>query len=410
MRKTLQSAIAPLLSIALLMLGGGFFTTFVSLRLHMAKYDATVIGVVQAAYYAGFLIGALKIENLIKRIRHIRAYAFFACLCTAIVLFQGIYINPVAWVIERFIQGLCIASLYVVIESWLLIIAPDDSRGKLLALYMIALYAAQAVSQFFVDALDMRSLTPYLVVGILGSLSMMPVTFTRTQIPDLPDTDTKGLFHVFKRSPFGCLGCMISGIIISSIYSFLPPYADELHISVALSMSLAIAGGFILQWPLGYLSDVFDRRKILFLISVLTIAPCAGIVFFKMQAGIIYALVFFLGGFTFTLYPLSITHVTDRFQSSDMTSVTAVLLFAYSIGAVVGPLLAPIFIDSLPPNGLFVFIGALGALLSAMGCYSLIRYKPVPKLKQGDFMPMSGQSPLGPELDPRSQDDETKAD
>ena len=409
MRKTFHSAIAPLLSIAILMLGGGFFTTFISLRLHMAKYDATVIGIVQGAYYAGFLLGALKIESLIKRIRHIRAYAFFACIATAVVLFQGVYINPVAWSIERFLQGLCIASLYVVIESWLLIIAPDGSRGKLLAMYMISLYAAQAASQYFVNILDISSLTPFLVTGILASLSVMPVTFTRTQMPDLPETDTKGLLHVFKKSPFGCLGCMISGMIISAIYIFLPPYADEVRISVALSMSLAIAGGFFLQWPLGYLSDIFDRRKVLFLVSILTILPCIGIILYRADAAIVYGLIFLLGGFTFTLYPLSITHVTDRFQTNDMTTVTAVLLFAYSIGSVAGPVIAPFFIDALPPHGLFIFIGVMGAILSAMGCFSLIRFKPVPKAKQGDFVPMSGQSPLGPELDPRTQDDEPKS-
>jgi len=375
----------------------------------MDHHDATVIGVVQAAYYAGFMLGALKIESLIKRIRHIRAYAFFACLCTAVVLFQGVYIHPVAWTIERFINGLCIASLYVVIESWLLIIAPEGAKGKLLALYMIALYAAQAVSQFFVDFLDIKTLTPFLVTGILGSLSMMPVTFTRTQVPDLPETQVKGFFHVFRRSPFGCLGCTISGLILSAIYSFLPTYAEQMHISVSIAMSLTIAGGFFLQWPLGYLSDVFDRRKVLLLVSVLTIAPCIGVVFFKSMAAVVYAMVFLLGGLTFTLYPLSITHVSDRFQSNDMTSITAVLLFAYSIGSVAGPLIAPFVIDAAP-HGLFIYIGMMAVALTAMGCFSIIRFKPVPKTEQGDFVPMSGQSPLGPELDPRGPDGERKKD
>ena len=404
MRKTLFSALAPLLSISILMLGGGFFTTFVSLRLNADGSDATIIGLVQAAYYAGFMLGALKIEKLIRRIRHIRAYAFFACLSTATVLFQGVYLNPAVWMLERFIGGLCVASLYVVIESWLLIIAPDGTKGKLLALYMVALYAAQALSQFFVDILDMKSLTPFLITGILGSLSMMPVTFTRTQVPDLPETDIKHFFHVFKRSPFGSLGCGIAGMILSAIYSFMPPYAIQTHVSVSLIMSLTIAGGFFLQWPIGYLSDIFDRRSILFLVSVATIIPCIGIAFFTKQALIVYAFSFLLGGLSFALYPLCITHVSDRFQLNDLTAITAVLLFAYSIGSVIGPLVAPFVIDAIVPQGLFIFIALMAAILSAMGCFSLVKFKPVPKKKQGDFVPMSGQSPLGSELNPRSED------
>lgn len=407
MLSIIHAILAPLLSLGVLMLGAGFFTTFVSLRLFLDGHDATVIGFVQAAFYAGFLIGAIKVEKLIRRIRHIRAYAFFASLVTVMILFQGVYIHPIAWMCERFIGGVCIASLYVVIESWLLIIAPDGARGKLLAVYMVALYAAQAASQFLVNIIDLKSLMPFLVMGILGSLSVIPVTFTRTQVPDIPETETKSVFKVFKGSPFGCVGAFISGMILSAIYSFLPTYAEQAKISIALTMSITIAGGFLLQGPLGYLSDVFDRRKILLLVSIVTIIPCVGVVLFTNPAPVIYILAFLLGGFCFTLYPLSITHVADRFGSNDITSITAVLLFVYSIGSVCGPLVAPFLIDTIQPDGLFVYIGLMAAILSCVGCYSLTRYRSVPKTEQGDFVPLSGQSPLGPELDPRSDEEES---
>ncbi len=381
------------------------------MRLYQEGQSSFIIGVVQGAYYAGFLIGALKIEGLMHRIRHIRAYAFFTCICTAIVLLQGLYIHPYVWAVERFIMGLCVASLYVVIESWLLIIAPESSKGKLLSFYMIALYCSQALSQFFVDVLDPKSMTPYVVTAIFSSLSMMPATFTYTHIPEQTGAERATFFSIFRKSPFGTWGCIVAGMILSALYSFIPTFSERTNLSVSYAMSLMIAGGFLLQWPLGYLSDIFDRRKILILVSLITILPCAGIMLMMENPHVVLGLIFLLGGFTFTLYPLSITHVTDRHKTHDLTSITAVLLFAYSTGSVVGPLVAPFFIQLSESMGLFMYVGIMTGILSAVGLMSAILTRPVPKEDQGDFVPLPGQSPLSYELDPRSvQDEESKDD
>ena len=408
MRPMVRSVIAPLLSISILMLGNGYYTTFISMRLYLDGQEPLIIGLVQAAYYAGFLLGALKVEQLMHRIRHIRAYAFFTCICTAVILSQGLYIQPYLWMVERFIMGLCIASLYVVIESWLLIIAPDSSRGKLLSLYMIALYCSQALSQFFVDFLHPQALTPFIVAAILSSLSMMPVTFTYTHIPEQQAAERGSFLTIFKQSPFGSWGCIVAGMILSALYSFMPTFTEKTNISVSYAMSLMIAGGFLLQWPLGFLSDVFDRRKILILVSMLTIVPCAGVILMIGSTKIVLSLIFFLGGFTFTLYPLSITHVIDRHKTHDLTSITAVMLFAYSTGSVVGPLIAPIFIDGYTA-GLLIYVGIMTGLLSIVGFVSAVLRRPVPKDDQGDFVPLPGQSPLSYELDPRSVSEEEPA-
>ncbi|MCP5492285.1 MAG: MFS transporter [Chlamydiales bacterium] len=409
MHSLFRLSIAPLLSIAILMLGSGYYTTFISMRLYQDGQGAFIIGLVQGAYYAGFLIGALKIEALMHRIRHIRAYAFFTCICTAIVLLQGLYIHPYAWVIERFIMGLCIASLYVVIESWLLIIAPESSKGTLLSFYMIALYCSQALSQFLVDFLNPRSMTPFIVTAIFSSLSMMPATFTYTHIPEQIGAERATFLSILKKSPFGAWGCIVAGMILSSLYSFVPTFAERTGLSVSYAMSLMIAGGFLLQWPLGYLSDIFDRRKILILVSILTVLPCAGIMLLMGKAKLILGLIFLLGGFTFTLYPLSITHVTDRHKTHDLTSITAVMLFAYSTGSVVGPLVAPFFINMSDTMGLFIYIGIMAGILSVVGLVSAALIRPVPKAEQGDFVPLPGQSTLSYELDPRSSASEDEA-
>ena len=383
------------------MLGNGFFTTFISAYLHLEGHPSIVIGLIQGAYYAGFLVAALKIEPLIQRIRHIRAFSFFASILTAATLMQGLFDEPWMWVVLRFIAGVCIASLYVVIESWLLITTNIEKRGVVLGIYMIFLYASQAIAQFIMDYLELTDLTPYLVTGILCSLSILPVSFTRTVVPDLPKHQVKNMRALLKVSPFGFAGCFLSGIVLGSIYSFMPIYAQDKHLLISYVMSVTLIGGFLLQWPFGYLSDIFDRRKTLLLVIAFTALVSGGMIFAIETTWVVFVLLFLLGGATFTIYPVSTTQVCDRCQPHDITKVTGVLLFVYSFGAVIGPLMTPLFLHYFELSGLFIQIFIASLFLLTIGTYSLIRYKGVPKDKQKSFMPISGQTPLNYELDPR---------
>jgi MFS family permease len=400
---------APLISLSFLMLGSGFFVTFVSAYLHFSHHSSMMIGVVQGAYYAGFLVAALKIEGLIQRIRHIRAFSFFASILTVATLLQALFLEAWMWVILRFIAGICIAALYIVIESWLLITTKKEQRGVVLGIYMIFLYASQSAAQFIMDFVVFTDMTPYLVTAILSALSILPVSFTYTAVPDLPQNQIKNLMVLLKVSPLGFGGCFISGVVLAAIYAFLPIYAQDKHLMISHVMSVTLVGGFLLQWPFGHLSDIFDRRKTLLLIMGFTAVVSALMIFPFQSHWMIFFLLFLLGGATFTIYPVSTTQVCDRFQSHDITKVTGALLFVYSFGAVIGPLMTPLFLRYFALNGLFIqiFMGSLFLLL--VGIYAGLRYKPIPKEDQNLFMPLSGQTPLNYELDPRrdgKQDDE----
>ena len=75
MRRVFRGIIAPLLSLVIVMLGNGFFTTFTSLRFSIEGYPNFVVGILSGAYYLGMMLGALYVERLIGRIGHIRSFA-----------------------------------------------------------------------------------------------------------------------------------------------------------------------------------------------------------------------------------------------------------------------------------------------------------------------------------------------
>ncbi|MCB1135970.1 MAG: MFS transporter [Chlamydiia bacterium] len=402
--------LAPLLAIVFVMLGNGFFMTFVSLRIVHDGGSEWLVGAVHSAYYLGMLIGAAKAETVINRVGHIRAYAAFAGLGTSCLLLLGLWSSPILWIVIRGVIGYCIAVYYVVVESWFLHSATERTRGVILALYMMTLYLSQATSQFFLELVDIEAATAFLIGGCFCAFSAVPLALTRAPSPHLNPLAGHSLGALLRQSPFGFIGCVISGMVLSSFSSFAPLFAEEHALPVSLTMSCCIMGGVILQWPIGRLSDIFDRRRVLFGVTLgLAFVSWLMIALAPTQAGV-YSTLFILGGLAFTLYPLSITEVCDRLQPSEITRATGMLLLAYGIGAVVGPLLAPIPIDMSPRDGLFMFLLANGIALGAVGTWSLLVRPPVAEELQGEYVPLPRQTPVAYELDPRSETPLPRAD
>lgn len=412
MRHLLRAISAPLFALAFLMLSNGFFLTYVSAKLHLDHYSSYSIGVIQGSYYAGFLIAALKCERLIQRIKHIRAFSFFASIATACTLLTVFADNLLTWMISRFIMGVCIAALYVIIESWLLIISNSKNRGIVLAFYMIALYISQSLSQYLINFIQIESLMAFIISGFLASISILPVTFTHTRIPEMSTPPASAIFKYFIIAPLATVGAIVSGMMLSSIYTFAPNYAQTYNLSIANLMSITIAGGFLLQYPIGHLSDLFDRGKVVVFVALMAMLSSIAMIISTGHSPIwILIFSFIMGGFVFTIYPLSVTQVIDRTHSDAVTTVAGVILFAYSIGAVIGPLVTPIFITALGGEiGLYYSVALSAAILTIVGLFVLKIKKPIPKKDQETFVALPPQTPVAGDLDPRVEENRQPKD
>lgn len=385
------------------------------MRLNNLDVSEQLVGYIHAGYYMGLLVAALKIEPLIQRIGHIRAFSAFASLTTLTILIQALFPSLWVWFIARFLAGICIAALYVTIESWLLSESTSQTRGKILAIYMVTLYASQAASQYILQIIKISTYDAFLVAGALCSLSVIPVAITYKTTPQLHDVPNLKVFKYLKEFPYGFLGCAISGLMLSAFYSFTPNFAQDKAISVPHIMSFTIAGGFILQWPLGKLSDILDRKVVLFWVSVATLVPSILICFLADYEWAVLVLSFLLGGLSFALYPLSIAEVCDHVEQQYIVAATGVLLFAYGLGSVVGPLIVSWFIVTFNSTAMYAYLALVDAILVLMGLYTLfsktqnrVEQSIVPDEESVDFVSLPRMTPVANELNPQSppQEDE----
>lgn len=402
--------IIPILaSVALMVLGSGALSTLIGIRLTGDGFGPVAVGIVTAAYYAGLTLGSLQCFRLIIRVGHIRAFAAFASIFSAAVLGHALSSNIVVWGGLRFIEGICIAGIYMCVESWLNDHATNETRGRILSQYMVTLYTALAASQQLINFDEPGGPFLFMIIAILLSLSLVPIALTRATAPVLPDVVALGLRQLIQASPLGIAGVFLSGALTGSLYGLGPVFAAQSGFGVsgtALFMTILIAGGVLLQWPLGRLSDVFDRRRVIIFLSVaLSITSFSLVVVPDQEDFVFLGLVLLLGGLLFSLYPMSMAHTNDHVPKEQMVAASGGLILVNSFGAILGPLVAALTMSAAGPSGLFLFTAVIPGALSIFGFWrSFVRMSPLPD-EQMAFRAMPQSTPVGVPLHPEMEED-----
>jgi MFS family permease len=402
--------IAPLLSTALFMLGNGYLNTFISIRMGELGHSELAIGIVASAYYIGLVLGALQIVKFIVKMGHLRVFASFIGLFNCVCLIHAISDNVYLWFILRFLAGISLAGFYVTIESWLLECSTNKNRGAILALYMVAISSAQAFGQLLLDIYNGASTLPFIVVAILLSLSIIPVALSSGKITKIHEIELVSISSLSKFASGSIFACFVSGLILSSIYSLLPLVFEQVTgqpEKTAYLMFSTLLGGMILQYPIGLLSDNFDRRKVLIFVSALLILLSLTIIIIGLknfsfeELTIIY---FIFGGLSFTFYPVALSMVCDSLRSSHIVSVTQGLSMIEGVGSIAGPIFAPPFMKLFGLTGLTIYFTITASCL----LFFLI-YRTIKKEKTGyhnHFVVAVHTTPIAAELDPRSEEPE----
>ncbi|MDH3474868.1 MAG: MFS transporter, partial [Rhodospirillales bacterium] len=137
MSSATRSIATLLIGTAAMFLGNGLLQTLVPVRAQLEGFSTTAIGLMGTAYYAGFAAGCLLGPHAVKRVGHIRTFAGFAALAAALTLAHPLVVEPITWSALRGLTGLCLAVLYMVIESWLNDQSGNEVRGRVLSIYII---------------------------------------------------------------------------------------------------------------------------------------------------------------------------------------------------------------------------------------------------------------------------------
>ncbi len=401
--------IAPLSAllggVALLLLGSGLFGTLLAVRGGLEGFSAQTIGLISSAYFVGFFGGTLFAPALIRRIGHIRAFAFAAGATGALVLLHAILVDPLAWVVLRIGVGAMLVVLYTVIESWLNAAAPAERRAQVFATYMLVNLGALAIGQQFLRLADAGGFVLFALVAMLVSLAVMPVTWTRLGQPAQPTATRLGVRELARIAPSAIAGTLASGFALGAFWGLGPVYAARIGLDeggVATFMSWTIVGGAALQLPLGRLSDRMDRRSVL-AASGAGAAVAALLVLALGDGTAMLAAMFAFGGLSFAVYPLAVAHLIDRIPVDRVLAGSSSLLLVHGVASAIGPLLAGFLMTrSGAPGALLVYSGVVFGLMAAYVWQRRARRDEA--AHDTNFLPMLRTTPQALELMPAARD------
>jgi len=413
MRSTVATISSLLLGIALLMLGNGLLGTLLGVRMALAGLSSITIGLVMAGYFVGLALGALFGHGVIAGVGHIRAFSAFASLYSAVSLAHAFHFDPVFWCGLRILQGFCMAGLFMCVESWLNARATNETRGQLMSVYMIVIYFAQGLGQYFLTQGAPDAFVLYALVSAIVSLAVVPVALTRLPAPPPPQPSRISLRKLYEISPLGIFGAFASGLVVGAFYGMGPAFAPMAGLGLgqtALFMALAILGGLALQWPIGRLSDRIDRRTVILgaALAVAAISAALALAAERSVAGVLAGGALF-GAFGFVLYPLSVAHANDVIDPDEFVGLAAGLLLAYSFGAIGGPVGAAAVMAWSGPGGLFLFTAVVAAAAAGFTLYRMRRQPDLPVDGQQPFMGLPRTTPAVVGLDPRGPETEPEA-
>ncbi|MDH3468269.1 MAG: MFS transporter [Gammaproteobacteria bacterium] len=382
---------ALLLGFTILSLGDGLQGTLLAVRAFQEGFATTTTGLVMSAFYAGFLGGSLWTPRIVPRVGHIRVFAALAAVASAIVLIHAVFLHPAMWLILRLTSGFCFAGLYIVAESWLNDRAVNETRGQLLSLYMVLTYIAVGTSQFFLNLSDTQGYPLFILTSVLISVAVVPLLISASPAPRFEEAHDLKLRELYRISPLGVVGMFGVGMASAALFSLGPVYASQIALSTAeLSyfMAAPLLATVLVQWPIGRISDVFDRRRVLTIISVLAAASaalCAAASAWPLPA--IIGTFGLFGGLCLPMYSLCIAHTNDSLAPEQMVAASGGLMLAAGLGAIFGPIAVSFVMGIWGDTGFFWVLAVIHIAIGLFGVYRMFKRKATPLADQGHHAP-----------------------
>jgi MFS family permease len=294
--------------------------------------------------------------------------------------------------VARALMGFCFAGLFMVVESWLNGAATEEMRGQILSVYGMTGLLAGIVGQLLLPTSNPADFRPFCITAIIVAVALVPIALTRAAAPTQEGGGTRiSLRGLYRQSPFGLVAAFLCGVTTSAFFTLGPIFAQRRGLDtagVAVFMACGTLGGFLLTWPLGWLSDRLDRRLAIIgaaVTAAVTLLIIVGVVPKQAPPWILYLCVAIFGGTIVPTYSVVMAHVNDSVGKDEFVAASGGLLIVQGAGAVAGPIIAG-FAMSVFPRGLSHTIIAAQILMAAIGIYRMSRRVAPPALHKGNFV------------------------
>jgi MFS family permease len=390
------------LGMMLLMLGNGLQGTLLGIRGAIEGFSPNTMAWVMSGYFVGFLGGSRMAPEMIRRVGHVRVFAALASFVSACLILYAAVPNVYVWMGLRVLIGFCFSGVYVVAESWLNDSATNETRGQTLSVYLIVQMIGIVAAQGILNFADPGGYTLFIISSVLVSISFAPILLSISPAPMFQATKPMSFKQLFDASPVAVVCTFLLGTIFSALFGMSAVYGTEKGLDVGtitLIVAMIYIGGMLLQYPIGWVSDRMDRRKLIIYLTVFGSVSMALAPFFTGNIYMLMVLMFIVGGISNPLYSLYLAYMNDYLEPEDMASASGGLIFINGLGAIGGPFLVGWMMTTYGADSYFIYLAVLLGL-SALWAIIRSRVRDAPGVKEtGAYAPVApGTTAIAVEL------------
>ena len=416
MNKVFRNSWALFMGMGAIMLAYGYQNALLGVRAVIEDFSLASTGFMMSGYFVGYFIGARTIPSVISGVGHIRVFAAFASVASLAILVHSIFINPLTWFLLRVITGYSMVSIYTIAESWLNDRSSNKNRGKVLSIYMIILYGSMGLGMFMLNFSSPEKFQPFILISVLMSAALLPILLTKRKPPQFKKIQSMSLKDLYNSSPLGMVSAVLYGIVQSALFTLLAVYAAAMNFSIfdisLVTFLLAISGA-VSQYPIGYISDKFDRRKVI-IYSTFGAAIFAFLAIFSVGTMYLpeglgssklwfYIFLVLFSVCSLPMFSLILAHTNDFITRDKFVAAGAGLQFAFGLGAISGPFLCSLLMGLVGNNGFFVFLIFFHCVIGFYGIHRM-KVRPSEDNPDSQFVAVPTTiTPVGLELNPSAE-------
>ena len=424
MGKIIKNSWALFTGFGIIIISHGFQGNLLGIRSVLENFNFIATGTIMSGYFIGYFVGAYMVPQLVSKVGHIRVFAAFASMASLSSLVHVIFVDPIVWTLARFLTGFSMIGIFIIVESWLNDRANNRTRGKVLSFYMFVTFFGLALGNLLLNVSSPENYEPFILISLMFSIALIPILLVKRKPPKFKKISSISIKELFKISPMGSFSMFCSGFIFSAIFAMLSVYAVSMNLSI-FEISLLLVGvtlsGAFFQWPIGYLSDSYDRRIIIIGCSIsASIFAVLSIVFsgasfenLFIETAVrfnyfsttidktkLFIFIILLSGMTLPLFSLNLALVNDYIPKEKFVAAGGGLNIIFGLGAMAGPIICSTLMNFFGPNGFFIHLIVFLLPIVIFGFYRINKRK-YEDNPESTFTPLPRDiTPLGIELDP----------
>ena len=314
------------------------------------------------------------LPRIIGRIGAVQSMVIGCALTAFGFLLMPVFQSVEAWILLRFLIGAGITFPWLVGETWINLVTTEAARGRMMALYAMAVFGGYAAGPLVLNAVGTAGFAPYAIgIGAMVATAA-PLLAAWNLAPALEPHPQSGLLGAIRLAPIAMIGAFAGGITELGYFSLLPVYALDAGLTTAdglVLLSILTVGGIVLQFPIGWLCDRVSRDAVMtglgFACALLSVAFAAAI---DSEISRLL-LAFLLGGAVLGFYSVGLIVLGTRVPAGELAVANAAFLMIYQAGSIVGPGVAGGAMDIWQPHG-FAAAMAVFALATSFATIWLI--------------------------------------